>query len=58
MEVYGNRNWIIIAGFTAQPSEFLKLGLALWVGYVLYRKQTLLALWRHVYIPVVPVVAS
>ena len=32
------------AGFQAQPSEFLKLGLALWIGYVLFRKQTLLGL--------------
>ena len=38
----GNRNWIVIAGFQAQPSEFLKLALALWMGYVLFRKQTLL----------------
>ncbi|WP_179559418.1 putative lipid II flippase FtsW [Microbacterium sp. AK009] len=53
----GNRNWITIAGFQAQPSEFLKLALALWVGYVLYRKRTLLAMWRHVYIPLVPVAA-
>ncbi|MDY0909994.1 putative lipid II flippase FtsW [Microbacterium sp. CFBP9034] len=51
----GNRNWITIAGFQAQPSEFLKLALALWVAYVLFRKQTLLGLWRHVYIPLVPV---
>jgi len=51
----GNRNWISIAGFQMQPSEFLKLSLALWLGYVLYRKQTLLGLWRHVFIPVVPV---
>ncbi|MDX2377171.1 putative lipid II flippase FtsW [Microbacterium sp. LRZ72] len=55
IEVYGNRNWIGIAGYTVQPAEFLKLGLALWVGYVLYRKQTLLGLWRHVFIPLVPV---
>lgn len=51
----GNTNWIAIGGFQAQPSEFLKLTLALWLGYVLYRKQTLLGLWRHVFIPVVPV---
>ena len=51
----GNRNWIVIGGIQAQPSEFLKLALALWLGYVLYRKHTLLGLWRHVFIPVVPV---
>lgn len=55
VEAYGNRNWVQIAGFQAQPSEFLKLALALCVGYVLFRKQTLLGLWRHVYIPLVPV---
>ena len=28
----GNRNWITIGGFTAQPSEFLKLALVIWLG--------------------------
>ncbi|GLJ78763.1 putative lipid II flippase FtsW [Microbacterium imperiale] len=51
----GNTNWISIAGFQAQPSEFLKLSLALWLGFVLYRKRTLLTKWQHVFIPVVPV---
>ncbi|WP_341999947.1 putative lipid II flippase FtsW [Microbacterium sp. LWH7-1.2] len=51
----GNRNWIIIGGFQAQPSEFLKLGLALWVAFVLFRKRTLLTKWQHVFIPLVPV---
>lgn len=51
----GNRNWIQIAGLQAQPSEFLKLGLALWLGYVLFRKRTLLTKWQHVFIPIVPV---
>ncbi|MCR2809154.1 MULTISPECIES: putative lipid II flippase FtsW [unclassified Microbacterium] len=55
VEANGNRNWILIGGFQFQPAEFLKLGLALWMGYVLFRKQTLLGLWRHVFIPVVPV---
>lgn len=51
----GNRNWISIAGQQLQPSEFLKLTFALWLGYVLYRKRTLLSSWKHVFIPVVPV---
>lgn len=51
----GNRNWIIVGGMQLQPSEFLKLAFALWLGYVLYRKQTLLGSWKHVFIPVVPV---
>lgn len=51
----GNQNWIGIGGFQMQPSEFLKLTLALWVGYVMYRKRDLLTSWSHVFIPVVPV---
>lgn len=51
----GNRNWISIGGVQAQPSEFLKLSLAVWLGFVLYRKRTLLSKWQHVFIPVVPV---
>ena len=55
IEAYGNRNWINFAGFQAQPSEFIKVALALWLGYVLARKQPLLGVWRHVFIPIVPV---
>ncbi|MEV7694525.1 putative lipid II flippase FtsW [Microbacterium sp. NPDC089189] len=51
----GNRNWISIAGLQAQPSEFLKVTLAIWLGFILYRKRTLLADWRHVFIPAIPV---
>lgn len=51
----GNLNWIEIAGFTVQPSEFLKLALALWIAYVLLRKRVLLGIWHHVFIPVIPV---
>jgi len=58
IEIQGNRNWIQIAGQTLQPSEFLKLALAIWIGFVLYRKQTLLGLWRHVFIPLVPVAVA
>jgi cell division protein FtsW len=54
-EFQGNRNWIRVGSFTLQPSEFLKLALALWVGFILYRKRTLLASWKHVFIPLVPV---
>ncbi len=57
IESYGNRNWIGIAGFTVQPSEFLKLALALWVAAILLRKQARLGIWHHVFIPVVPVAA-
>lgn len=49
----GNTNWIWIPGLgqTVQPSEFLKLALALWLGLVLARKAHLLARWEHVLVP-------
>lgn len=52
---YGNTNWIRIAGFQLQPSEFLKLALVLWIAFVLLRKRARLGIWHHVFIPVVPV---
>lgn len=51
----GNRNWIAIGPISGQPSELLKLALALWLGAVLGRKLDLLADWKHALIPVVPV---
>lgn len=35
--INGNRNWIEIAGFTLQPSEFAKFGLILWCAFQLRR---------------------
>ncbi|SJN19461.1 Cell division protein FtsW [Microbacterium esteraromaticum] len=52
---FGNQNWVKIAGIQWQPSEFLKLALALWIAFVLRRKQARLGIWHHVFIPVVPV---
>lgn len=51
--VKGNTNWIYIPGLgeTVQPSEFLKLGLALWLGLVLARKRHLLNRAHHVLVP-------
>jgi cell division protein FtsW len=40
-EVNGNVNWISIAGFTMQPSEFAKLGMILWLAGVLARHEEL-----------------
>jgi cell division protein FtsW len=53
--VNGNRNWVRLPGFTAQPSEALKLALAVWLGVVLARKLPLLGSWKHAIVPVVPV---
>ncbi|WP_203135522.1 putative lipid II flippase FtsW [Microbacterium sp. JZ31] len=55
VEAGGNRNWIAIAGFSLQPSEFLKLALALWTAMILYRKRAKLGRLQHVIIPLVPV---
>lgn len=52
---YGNMNWIRIAGIQLQPSEFLKLALAIWIALVLARKHARLGTWHQVFIPVVPV---
>jgi cell division protein FtsW len=52
----GNSNWIRIGSFTAQPSELVKLALILWVSWILARKQSLLEDWKHVFLPIAPVV--
>lgn len=51
----GNTNWIRIGGFTAQPSELIKLSLILWVSWIVARKKNLLDDWRHVALPIAPV---
>lgn len=51
----GNRNWVCVGGMSAQPSEAIKLALAVWLGAVLARKLPLLHEWKHALIPVVPV---
>ena len=53
--VLGNRNWIDVAGFSLQPSEFAKLLLALWMATILDRKAALLGNWLHAMLPVLPV---
>ncbi|MFK4789554.1 FtsW/RodA/SpoVE family cell cycle protein [Microbacterium sp. ZW T5_56] len=52
----GNTNWVNLGFVQAQPSEFLKLATALWLGFILARKHTLLNRWSHFFIPLVPVV--
>jgi cell division protein FtsW len=51
----GNQNWISIAGFNAQPSEFVKVALIVWVAWVLSTKPDLLGDWKHVALPIGPV---
>ncbi|MFH9675702.1 putative lipid II flippase FtsW [Streptomyces sp. NPDC017405] len=57
-EVNGNQNWISLGGsFQIQPSEFGKLALVLWGADLIARKQErkLLAQWKHMLVPLVPV---
>ena len=54
----GNQNWISIGGFNAQPSEFVKVALIVWVAWVLSTKQELLTDWRHVALPIAPVAGT
>lgn len=56
--VGGNCNWIKVAGFTAQPSEIVKLALALLGAAILTAKRHQIAEFRHVLIPyIVPFAA-
>ena len=55
-EVYGNRNWIVVGGQTLQPSEMLKLALAVWLGALLAMKRPLLSRPFHLLFPLAPVV--
>lgn len=50
-EVNGNKNWLVIGGQQLQPSEMLKLALAVWLGSVLATKRHLLQQWLHVVVP-------
>lgn len=51
--VGGNRNWIQLGSFGAQPSEALKLALIVWIGAVLLKKEPLLGQVKHEIIPVI-----
>jgi cell division protein FtsW len=51
----GNRNWINLGSFTAQPSELIKLALVPWLAWVLARKGDALHEWREVAMPILPI---
>lgn len=56
-EVDGARRWIpLMGGFNLQPSELAKLGIILWGADLLVRKKKLLRDWKHLVVPLVPVV--
>ncbi len=51
----GNRNWIAIGAFSGQPSEFVKLALVIWLGYILFKKREVMDNWRELVVPLVPI---
>ncbi|WP_409483274.1 FtsW/RodA/SpoVE family cell cycle protein [Arsenicicoccus dermatophilus] len=51
----GNRNWILVAGYQLQPSEFAKLAIVVFGAGILDRKRHQLGNIWHVVIPLVPV---
>ncbi|PPH75921.1 putative lipid II flippase FtsW [Rathayibacter sp. AY1D4] len=50
--VGGNRNWIRLGAFSMQPSEIIKLALALWLGLLLARRYWSPKDWKDALIPV------
>ena len=56
-DVDGARRWIPLpVGFNLQPTELAKLGISLWGADLLVRKRKLLGEWKHLLVPLVPVV--
>lgn len=51
----GNVAWVNFGVFQAQPAEFLKLALAIWLALILSRKQAHLDRARELWIPLAPV---
>ncbi|HEU4568882.1 MAG TPA: putative lipid II flippase FtsW [Marmoricola sp.] len=53
--VNGNQNWLALGPLQLQPSEMAKFAIVLWCADVYARKDQLLDSWRHLFLPVVPV---
>jgi len=54
-EYGGNRNWISIGGINAQPSEFLKLALVVWLASVLSSRADAFPTLTSVIFPALPI---
>ncbi|WP_207457830.1 putative lipid II flippase FtsW [Desertivibrio insolitus] len=54
--VGGNRNWVDLGLFTAQPSETVKLALVLWLAFMLSSRPELLDDWRKLGATIAPFV--
>lgn len=55
ISVNGNKNWISIAGFSVQPSEFLKLGLIAYMAWFIANRESELDDTRRVLAPLLAV---
>lgn len=55
ISVNGNTNWLSIAGFTLQPSEFLKLALIMYMGWFISNREMEMDNPQRVLIPLVAV---
>jgi cell division protein FtsW len=56
-EINGNQNWIVVGGFSIQPSEAAKLALVIWGADLLARKDAMRMLGdtKHLLVPLLPV---
>jgi len=50
-EVGGNKSWLVLGGFTLQPSELAKFGTALVLSRYLAFKKVDLSFWRYRWVP-------
>jgi len=53
MEVGGNRNWLRLGSLSLQPSEVLKIALAIWVSMFLVKRYEKITDWKYSFLPVV-----
>ena len=52
----GNRNWIHLGSFNAQPSELVKLAFVVWLGWILSTRREMLNDWKRVLRTIGPLV--
>src|SRR6201986_2901657 len=50
----GSRKWVVIAGFSMQPSELAKIAFAIWGAHLLAARRMERASLREMLIPLVP----
>lgn len=51
LRVHGSNRWLSIAGFSIQPSEFLKVFLFMYIGFFLEKKQQKITSFINGYLP-------